>query len=336
MSTMENTIREEKKKLQYSFAKTMILLLLIKEVIAVIYDLFFFGNKYLFIDLIVILTIAPCYIFTLLSLHYVFEKIGKLTVIYLIVLNTALTLFYYQDFPSIIIYMFPFTIALLFFYNFKNTIVFTLASLITIPISFIYNYYFGMSSEIARSYYFRFYNVFVVLNALLLFIICLYYIFQIQKLETILKYLSKNKITIDRLYLLEKGRDIMLGGDYREDDQLVPVYEKLFLKIEDFMHTQKPWKDPEYNLRKLSRDVNSNTQYVSTTINSYTKSNFKAYLNDFRLNAFIASIDNKNEDFSLEEVYMTIGFYNRSTFNRVFKSKFQMTPQEYITSKANQ
>ncbi|MFP7655177.1 helix-turn-helix domain-containing protein [Chryseobacterium proteolyticum] len=99
------------------------------------------------------------------------------------------------------------------------------------------------------------------------------------------------------------------------------------------MQTEKPWKNPEYSLKQLARDVNSNTQYVSTTINNYTKNNFKTYLNEFRLNAFIASLEDKNEEFSMEEIYLTIGFYNRSTFNRVFKSKFKMTPQEYINSK---
>lgn len=334
MSTILNTITDEKKRLQFSFAKKVVLLLIIKQAIAMTYDLFFFGNKYLFVDSVVILTIVPCYIFTLVSPNYAFEKIGKLTVIYLIVLNTILTLFYYKDFPSIIIYMFPFTIALLFFYSFINTVIFSTASLIVIPISFVYNYYFAMDSELARSYYYRFYNIFIVLNAFILFIMCLYYILQIQKLEVVSNYLSKNKITIDGLYLFEKGKDIkVITDEHEEQDPLVPVYEKLFLKIEELMYTKKPWKDPAYNLRNLTRDVNSNTQYVSSAINNYTKNNFKAYLNEFRLNAFIESINNKDDDFSLEEVYLTIGFYNRSTFNRVFRAKFKMTPQEYMAGK---
>jgi AraC-like DNA-binding protein len=125
----------------------------------------------------------------------------------------------------------------------------------------------------------------------------------------------------------------LFKNKYSEDELSITIYEKLFKKIELLMQTEKPWKNPEYSLKQLARDVNSNTQYVSTTINNYTKNNFKTYLNEFRLNAFIASLEDKNEEFSMEEIYLTIGFYNRSTFNRVFKSKFKMTPQEYINSK---
>jgi AraC-like DNA-binding protein len=63
------------------------------------------------------------------------------------------------------------------------------------------------------------------------------------------------------------------------------------------------------------------------------KNNFKTYLNDFRLNAFEEQIkkNDNEENLSLKEIYLDIGFNSRVTFNRTFKNKFKKTPQEYIS-----
>lgn len=334
MNALADEVKNKIKKLEYSFAKKIIFLLLIKQIITLSFDLYFLGTQYLFYDLILILTVAPCYIFTLVSDDYNFQKVGRLTVIYLMLLNTFLSVIYYQNFPSIIVYVFIFPVALLLYYNIRKTVYISATLLSGIPLSIGFNYYFVKTAEMNEALYYEVSNTYMIVCAFILFAVCLYYTVQILKLRSVGLFLTENSIIVDNFYLLEKQKKIKLfKNKLSEDDLSIAIYEKLFSKIENLMRTERPWKNPEYSLKQLARDVNSNTQYVSTTINNYAKNNFKAYLNEFRLNAFIASINNKNEEFSLEEIYLSIGFYNRSTFNRVFKSKFQMTPQEYINSK---
>lgn len=332
---MEN-IKDKIHELEYSFAKKLIFLLLLKQIIIVLSDLYFVGSRYLFYDVVLILTVTPCYVFTLVSENYNFQKVGKFAVGYLMLLNIIFSIVYYEDFPSVISYIFMFPVALMFYYDIRKSIYSSAFFFFTIPLSLLYNYYFVHNVEKSDPLYYNFSNTYTVACAFILFSVCFYYLIQIQKLKAVLVFLEENTVTIDSFPILEKKEKIRLVQEsFLEDTDLpIPFYEDLFSKIEDHMKIQKPWRNPDYNLKQLAKDVNSNTQYVSSAINSCTRNNFKSYLNDFRLNAFIALINNKNEEFSLEDVYLTIGFYNRSTFNRVFKSKFQMTPQEYISSKS--
>ena len=73
--------------------------------------------------------------------------------------------------------------------------------------------------------------------------------------------------------------------------------------------------------------------YVSTAINKMTNSNFKTYVNEYRLNAITEEIKQKvvkKELVVLKDIYLNNGFNHQATFNKVFKSKFGITPLEYI------
>ncbi|ASW75818.1 hypothetical protein IQ37_17460 [Chryseobacterium piperi] len=335
MNRITDEVTNEIKQLEYSFARKIIFLLLMKQVITISFDFYFLGTKYLFFDLILIFTVAPCYVFTRISENYDFQRIGKLTVVYLMILNVILTILYYHNFPNIVAYVFIFSVTLLLFYNTRKVIYIAIGLLAAIPLSIFYNHYFGgVKAGSETSLYHEVTNTYMLGCAFVLFIVSLYYVVQILKFKSVFTFLNENNIIIEGFYGLNKQKEVkLIRGSFPDDDLSIPIYEKLFSKIEDFMYIQKPWKNPEYSLKDLARDVHSNTQYVSSAINNSTKNNFKAYLNEFRLNAFIALINNKNELASMEEAYLAIGFYNRSTFNRVFKSRYKMTPQEYINSK---
>ncbi|MDQ1803957.1 hypothetical protein RAH57_08150 [Chryseobacterium sp. CKR4-1] len=92
MHVLADEVKNKIEKLEYSFAKKIIFLLLVKQFITLLFDLYFWGTKHLFYDLILLLTVGPCYIFTLVSGDYNFQKVGKLTLAYLMLLNTFLTI----------------------------------------------------------------------------------------------------------------------------------------------------------------------------------------------------------------------------------------------------
>lgn len=68
-------------------------------------------------------------------------------------------------------------------------------------------------------------------------------------------------------------------------------------------------------------------------------SNFKVYVNEFRLKAIVNEIMQKksnNEIIILKDIYLNNGFNHQATFNKVFKTHFGKTPQEYINSDKNE
>ncbi|BDU26933.1 hypothetical protein FLGSB24_36770 [Flavobacterium sp. GSB-24] len=108
-------------------------------------------------------------------------------------------------------------------------------------------------------------------------------------------------------------------------------FQRIFEKVDLYMKTQEPWRNPDYSLEQLAQDLRLSVIQISSAVNYSTKNNFKSYLNDYRLNAFVEEIKNhESKDFLMKELYMDLGFNSRATFNRNFKTKFRKTPQEFV------
>ncbi len=202
------------------------------------------------------------------------------------------------------------------------------------PIDYAINYFFNIERSFT-ALYLEYLNIFTVFFSLILFFSYLYYFVQINRLKTICNYITNNEVIIDgffyipaRSYRIKSNNILNKINDLPANES---TYSLLFEKIESHMTINQPWKSSEYSLQQLAKEMNSNHLYVSFAINKYSKKNFKTYLNEYRLAAFTEYVKGKdNEQLLLKEIYLNIGFDNQATFNRVFKSKFFMTPQEYM------
>ena len=117
------------------------------------------------------------------------------------------------------------------------------------------------------------------------------------------------------------------------NDVIDTEYLELFEKIEQLMKEKQVWVNPDYNVLQLSKDIGTNTLYISQSINKFAKMNVRSYLNEYRLKEFIGNIEEiKKGKISIKEAFCSCGFNSQSTFNRVFKNKFNMTPQEYLNN----
>lgn len=107
--------------------------------------------------------------------------------------------------------------------------------------------------------------------------------------------------------------------------------EKLFEKIETIMNQDMLFKDPKFNLSRLSVVLEVNSSYISKAIRYKGYPNFNTYLNNYRINyvkKLFTEIDFQKA--TLMYIYTESGFSNQSTFNRVFKQIEGITPSEYI------
>lgn len=52
------------------------------------------------------------------------------------------------------------------------------------------------------------------------------------------------------------------------------------------------------------------------------------YINDYRLN-YSRQLLSHSAELSIDDIYMKVGFNNKSTFYRLFKQKYELTPKEF-------
>lgn len=109
-----------------------------------------------------------------------------------------------------------------------------------------------------------------------------------------------------------------------------PLFD-LYKKIIQHFDSEKPYQNPDFNIKKLADIMETNTTYVSRALNTYGAKNFSTLVNEYRVaevkEGLLQSLHLK---FTLEHVYSKAGFKKQPTFNRVFKEQTGYTPSEYI------
>jgi YesN/AraC family two-component response regulator len=117
------------------------------------------------------------------------------------------------------------------------------------------------------------------------------------------------------------------------------MIEEIAKKLEELMQKEKIFKDSEINLNKLAKLLNTNTSYLSQVINKHFKSNFKNYINAYRIEeAQKMFTDPKFDHYSIFGIGYEVGFKSKSSFNSAFKKITGVTPsifRETLKDKKN-
>lgn len=240
-------------------------------------------------------------------------------------------------FLYIIIYTSVFT----FFFSLKKSFARSLLLLLYIPAGLAIRHLCPSVSATDGDFVFL-QNTILSVFVLLLIYFHIYYFFHISKLTVIFNFEKKieKEIEVESLFSMKKEvYRIKIFKPMQKEESIYEkveenssVYFSLFERIELFMRTEKPWIDYDYTIKKLSRDMSSNTLYVSTAINKYSGLNFNKYINSYRLKAFMEEIDKGKDKRLIKEIFLNVGFDNQSTFNRAFKSQYSVSPQEYFST----
>lgn len=115
------------------------------------------------------------------------------------------------------------------------------------------------------------------------------------------------------------------GSGLKEDESF--RYSK---QLSEFMHSEKPYLNPDLTLQQLASQVNISPHHLSQVINEQFKANFFEYINRFRVEEVKSRINNpKFDSFSLLGIAFDSGFNSKSAFNRIFKKITNQTPSEY-------
>ncbi|CAI8880766.1 helix-turn-helix domain-containing protein [Chryseobacterium sp. IT-36CA2] len=195
------------------------------------------------------------------------------------------------------------------------------------------------------------YSMFVLLNIIAGYLISKTFSFNFPKhrpedvriTDTILM-ISNVAVIALLLYFKDKIKRVEIYHEIEEKKQNIaiqplnvtekaPFADELFEKIELVMREKQLYKDVNFNISKLSTEMNINSSYISKSIRAKGYPNFNNYLNMHRIECVKRLLsENDIEKVTLMYIYTEAGFSNQSTFNRVFKQMENITPSEYISS----
>ncbi|MBD5356955.1 MAG: helix-turn-helix transcriptional regulator [Bacteroides sp.] len=130
--------------------------------------------------------------------------------------------------------------------------------------------------------------------------------------------------------LYEINRDLAKKEDerkYSSSNLKEEHRSELAEKIEKLMDTAMIYCEPDFSLDMLAEHVESNTKYVSQTINAAFGKNFSSYVNDYRVRLAAERLSDKEfSNYTVTAIGESVGFKSQSSFTSVFRKATGLSP----------
>lgn len=140
-------------------------------------------------------------------------------------------------------------------------------------------------------------------------------------------------------YILLSANHIQTQDTVKTDLQNKSWVDKLSLDqeqlqrmdaIKTFVETEKPFLQPDFQMKDLSAAVNISAHHCSLVINTVTGKNFRDWLNSYRIQYFIKEYPALADTKTIEAVALQAGFRNITTFYNAFKKENGQMPKAYF------
>lgn len=119
--------------------------------------------------------------------------------------------------------------------------------------------------------------------------------------------------------------------DTEEEEKNRVVFEKL----DSMVTREKLFLNPDFSRDDLVKLIGVNKTRVGKILQQNTGLNTTGYINKKRLE-YAAKLLKNNPDYTIQAIAETCGLPNIPTFNRLFRSKFGITPSEYRKNQTNE
>jgi len=131
------------------------------------------------------------------------------------------------------------------------------------------------------------------------------------------------------IFRIEVAKDsIKNPSKSRMDEESIQILQR---KLEKLMDKEQVYLNNELTLFELAKQLNTSTNKLSWLLNTVYKSSFYDFINEYRVNAFLAKLErNEHKAKTLFSLSMEVGFNSKSTFNKAFKASLNETPSSYI------
>jgi AraC-like DNA-binding protein len=141
-------------------------------------------------------------------------------------------------------------------------------------------------------------------------------------------YKSRFKLIVDKQKEKPVANDIKTDTVRGISEELV---EEIIFKLNKFESSKKFLKK-EYNLINISKELNTNSTYLSKIINSTKGTNFSNYLNNLRIDYATKRLtnDKKFRLYTIKAISNDSGFNNSQSFSNAFYKKNKLYPSYFI------
>lgn len=121
----------------------------------------------------------------------------------------------------------------------------------------------------------------------------------------------------------------------KNNNSAIEISQEIVVSI---LHKLKKFEDNEEYLKNkitvtaLAKKFNTNTKYLSKTVNAYKKKNFTDYINELRVNYVLKRLnsDKQFRNYTLKAMANEVGFNTTDAFTHAFFKKESIKPSEYI------
>ncbi|MFD0964581.1 helix-turn-helix domain-containing protein [Pseudofulvibacter geojedonensis] len=101
-------------------------------------------------------------------------------------------------------------------------------------------------------------------------------------------------------------------------------------RILNVISSEEPFLKSNLTIHEFSKQVGSNSKYVSNVLNTEFEQNFATFINSYRVEkAKEYLIAKETSNFTIEVISEMSGFHSKSAFNKAFKNIVGMTPSVY-------
>lgn len=168
-------------------------------------------------------------------------------------------------------------------------------------------------------------TIFIVILLTIVLFILYYNMIEIRKKN---KAMVKN---IKELQQLRKEHLLSIKKNEKKTSNM-PIVKSttdiLFEKFLTLINEEKIYLNPSLTRDDVVARLNTNKNIFVETLKKNTGLTFSEYINELRLDDSLLLLENINEDENIETIAEQVGF-SKSSFYRLFKERFGMTPTEY-------
>ncbi len=170
-------------------------------------------------------------------------------------------------------------------------------------------------------------NLFIItltISVIIVLVLLIFLFFQYKKTQEAYLFLTRKNTEIQK----QQKEIVRINNERRAD--IHSKMEPLKLELMDLFEKNKIYLDSQLNLQSVATQLNTNTSYLSTLINSAYQCNFTQFLHKYRVLEACKILSNEgNEIYTMEAIAEMSGFSSKSVFNKVFKEITGLTPTKF-------
>lgn len=121
------------------------------------------------------------------------------------------------------------------------------------------------------------------------------------------------------------------GSEHKNDTTLLSEQEMILMnQLEVLLKEEKRYKSESFSLDDAANLLQTNRSYLSRAVNIFYSMRFSSLINSYRIEEFMKLAVESGDNLTIEALAKEVGFQQRSTFYKAFKSQKGTSPVAWL------